>query len=375
MSMRTAAPRLWVVSMAAMALCAGAALAADPKDEPRPHEWLARMNDALTKGNYDGTFFHVRQSGVETLRIIHRVQDGETRERLVSLDGSGREFIRDGNELVCYLPDQRTVLVERRPQEGPLLGNLPRFDESLAASYEVKSSERARLMGRDTRLVVVHPRDDYRYGYRLWIDEKTAMPLKTQLCDARGNVIEQVVFSSLTMRSQIPDAAFKPDVQADGFRWVRQDPRSVNEASTPILWSAIRLPPGFRMASRSKQTMPGAAAPVAHLVFTDGVASVSVFVESRAESQSTPAGATLSGAAQMGSSSAFSTTIDGHQVTAVGEVPPQTVRFIASQVKAEAPRAVSRPPAPRRFAPPVPGSIPEKSPGPAPAFAPRDPPR
>src|SRR5256884_4925347 len=101
----------------------------------------------------------------------------------------------------------------------------------------------------------------------------------------------------------------------------------------------MRLPPGFRMAARSAQTLPGSADPVDHLVFTDGLASVSVFVEAQRRGQADQPAVPESAA--VGSSSAFSTVIDGHKITAVGEVPPDTVRFIASQLKAEEPAAVS----------------------------------
>ena len=141
-------------ALLALVALAGTALAV--ADEPR--DWLTRMNDALTTRNYDGTFFHVRDGKFETLRIIHRVQDGQVMERLQSLDGSGREFIRGGTELTCYLPDQRVVLVERRPQDGPLLGNLPRFDATTAEFYDVRDVERRRLMGRSVRVVAVDPK-------------------------------------------------------------------------------------------------------------------------------------------------------------------------------------------------------------------------
>lgn len=302
-----------------------------------PYRWLERMNEALTSRNYDGTFFHVRDGRVETLRIIHGVQDGQSRERLVSLDGSGREFIRAGNELTCILPDKRTVLVEKRASDAPLLGNLPRFDATTASYYEIKSAERSRLMGRDARLVVVNPRDAYRYGYRLWIDEKTAMPLKSQLCDGAGRVIEQIVFASLTLSPQIAEEAFRPDVSTAGFRWLRHGSTEGGRAAAlpasaaaPATWSAAALPPGFRMTKRSEQTLPGALGTVAHLVFSDGVASVSVFVENSRGPQDAAA---LAGAMQLGSSAAFSTRVDGHLVTAVGEVPANTVRLIASQVR------------------------------------------
>lgn len=339
--MRARVPRDWLFCALVVAVGASnAALADDAR------AWLARMNEALTTRNYDGVFLHVHGGRVETMRIIHRVYDGNVTERLVSLDGSGREFVRTGTELVCYLPDKRTVLVERRPQETTLLGNLPRFDESTEGYYDLKHIERTRLMGRETRVIAVLPKDGFRYGYRLWIDEATTMPLKTQLCDARGDVIEQIQFANLSLPRSIGDAEFRPQVDTTGFKWLRQETREarVADGRATIVWRALRLPPGFRLTLRAAQAMPGSEGPVQHLVYSDGVASVSVFVETAPGTESP-----MQGPARVGSSSAFSTTVSGHQVTAVGEVPPETVRFIASSLEAEAPGregAASPPPPP-----------------------------
>lgn len=310
---------------------AGAAFA----DEPG--KWLERMNQALTSRNYDGTFSHWQGGKVEMLRIIHRVQNGAVSERLVSLDGSGREFIRTGSNLACYLPDKRTVLVENRPPEESLLSGFPTINDQSASFYDLKEVAQMRLLGRDTHFITVTPKDEFRYGYRLWIDEKTAMPLKTQLCDTHGHVIEQVVFASLTLSSRIPDSAFKPEVATEGFQWLRSNTTPLKVpaegAADPVVWDALKLPPGFKMTIRKAQTMPGSSSPVDHLVFTDGLASVSVFVE---ETHKTSEATTeeVDESARVGSSSAFSTVIDGHKVTAVGEVPPATVRFIANSVQA-----------------------------------------
>ena len=317
-----------LAALALGCLACGAALA----DEPA--RWLERMNQALTTRNYDGTFSHWHGGQVEMLRIIHRVQDGVVSERLASLDGSGREFIRTGAQLACYLPDKRTVVVEQRPLQESLVG-FPAVSEQTATFYDIKEVARTRLNRRDTHLITVTPKDEYRYGYRLWIDDKTAMPLKTQLCDAQGHVIEQIVFADLTLSAHIADAAFRPEVATEGFQWVRDSGAPLRPAPAGSLaWGAMHLPPGFRMTVRSAQTLPGSAGPVDHLVFSDGVASVSVFVEIQ---QSVPAGSPVAESATVGSSSAFSTVIDGHKVTAVGEVPPATVQFIATQVKAEGP--------------------------------------
>ncbi|MGH8218054.1 MAG: MucB/RseB C-terminal domain-containing protein [Steroidobacteraceae bacterium] len=297
-----------------------------------PQKWLVRMNRALTTLNYDGVFSHVQNGEIETLRIIHRAHGGQVMERLVSLDGSGREFIRSGSELACYLPDEHRVLVEQQPPKSLLLGNLPRFDAAMRRFYDIRMGRRTRLIGRNVQLVVVDPKDEYRYGYRLWIDAATGMPLKTQLCDGRGRVIEQVVFASLTTPREIPDSAFKPDMSTAGFVVMRQEPMAPGGDAAIAVWSALRLPPGFHLTVRTEQVIPGSAGPVEHIVYTDGVASVSVFVESHMHPDHT-----LSGGSQLGSSSAYATVIDGHPVTAVGEVPPVTVRFIASSVKAHRP--------------------------------------
>jgi sigma-E factor negative regulatory protein RseB len=308
-----------------------------------PAKWLERMNHALTTLNYDGTFAHWQGGKVEMLRIIHRVENGTVSERLVSLDGSGREFIRTGSNLVCYLPDKRVVLVERTPAKVSLLGGFPAINGQTARFYDIKEVGRMRFNRHNTRLITVMPRDQYRYGYRLWIDDSTAMPLKTQLCDARGNVIEQIVFANLKIRSHIPDSAFRPGISTAGFRWLRNGSASLKQAVADdgTVWNASRLPPGFHMTVRAAQVMPGRPGAVDHLVFTDGLASVSVFVETHVE---TAGREPVVEAARVGSSYAFSTVVDGHKVTAVGEVPPQTVRFIADSVKAERTRASAPPP-------------------------------
>jgi len=315
---------------------AGAAAAAElaQKNSPdfAPAQWLERMDHALTTRNYDGTFSHWQGGRVEMLRIIHRVQDGTVSERLASLDGSGREFIRTGSSLACYLPDRRMVLVEERPAEESLV-SFPTVNDQTATFYDIREVGHTRLNRRETHVITVSPKDEFRYGYRLWIDDSTSMPLKSQLADAHGQVIEQIVFASLTLSAHIPDAAFRPEISTEGFRWLRNDtPAQLQSGAAGPAWNAMNLPPGFHMTVRSAQLMPGSPVPVDHLVFTDGFASVSVFVERQPAPSGQPP---VPESATVGSSSAFSTVVDGHKITAVGEVPPATVRFIASQLKAQ----------------------------------------
>jgi len=341
-SLRTSGSLLSFGLACAAAAGALAAEAVQPRrsaHETAPTHWLERMNGALTTRNYDGTFSHWLGGRVEMLRIIHRVLDGVVSERLVSLDGSGREFIRTGTALSCYLPDQRTVLVEQRPPQQSLVG-FPTVNDQTASFYDIREVGHTRLNRHDTHIISVSPKDEYRYGYRLWIDDATAMPLKTQLCDPGGHVIEQIVFASLALPARIADAAFRPEVSTEGFQWLRND-LAMPPAAARFAWNAMHLPPGFRMTVRSAQILPGSANAVDHIVYTDGFASVSVFVERQV---APAAAAPVPQAAKVGSSSAFSTVVDGHKITAVGEVPPATVQFIATQVKAQDPAKPDPPP-------------------------------
>src|SRR5450631_4148235 len=332
-------PVSWLIPCAVV----GAMLTALPQhsfgaDDPR--EWLQKMNQALATRNYDGTFFHLSEGRVETMRIVHRVRAGRVTERLQSLDGSGREFVRNNDELTCYLPDQHTVLVEPRSDKGPFLGSLPQFGADVDQFYRIESLPAAHVLGRAARVIAVNPKDQFRFGYRLWLDEKTAMPLKTQLCDSRGQVIEQIFFARLEMPESIPDADLAPTVRTDGMRWVRQGP-AVDNASAPLAaYRASQLPPGFRLTVQGAQTLGGASAPASHLVYSDGLATVSVFVEEQratapgvTATPDTQSDAPMQGLARVGAGYAFSTVVQGHQVTAVGEVPAQTVEFIAHSVK------------------------------------------
>jgi sigma-E factor negative regulatory protein RseB len=318
---------------AAPAASAAAGAAGDAANEPRA--WLARADQALATRNYRGVFVHEFAGETETLRVVHRVNGNSVDERLQSMDGSGREFIRKGNQLICYLPDQHTVLVERSPDTGLLLGALPNIDAALAGQYQVRELARTRVSGRSARLIAITPMDQMRYGYRVWIDEATAMPLKTQLRDAHGKVLEQIVFTELVLPAHIPDSDLAPSVDARNYRWVQQE--AVAAAAAPglsVSWQASALPPGFRMTASARQMLPGG--PTEHLVFSDGLASVSVFIEPGRNVGGQRRG---DDTATLGTSSAYSVAMQGYRVTAVGEVPPATVRAIAQAIRSAAPAA------------------------------------
>ena len=307
-------------------------------DDPR--SWLARTDRALASRNYRGIFVHEYASETETLRVVQRVGSDGVSERLQSLDGSGREFIRRGTQLLCFLPDRHLVLVEHSSNAGLLLGGLPSLQAALTGEYDVRQIQRTRVSGRTARVIAIEPRDQLRYGYRVWIDEATAMPLRTQLRDAHGHMLEQIVFTDLELPAHIAANELTPAVDARSYRWVQQDVPTATDPSAPapaLSWQASALPPGFRMTASANQMMPGG--PAEHLVFSDGIASVSVFLQARSVAGLDAAAGGHDDSATLGTSSAYSTAAQGYRITVVGEVPPETVRDIAQAIRATVPSA------------------------------------
>ncbi len=287
--------------------------------------WLQRMTEALASRSYVGEFVLEGPQHAERMRIVHCVRDGVVSERLVSLSGPGRELVRNGDEVTAFLPDKRLAVIERRADRGGLLGTLPRFDADLERWYDVRLEGRVpELNGRPAAVIVVDPRDDFRFGHRLWLDEGSAMPVRTELIDDTGRVIERLRFTRLELHPSIPDEQLEPGVDPRDFRWVRQ---AAEPPDVPVRWQVREPPPGFRVSASALQNMVGVPAPVSQLVLSDGLASVSVFIHA-----TTAGREPRSGASRMGTSSAFSTVVGGHEVTAIGEVPQRTLKAIVGGV-------------------------------------------
>ena len=229
-----------------------------------PHQWLERMSESLSSRNYTGVFTHSTRRQSETMRIVHRVGKGVSTERLVSLDGSGREIVRTAEEVHVYLPDRRVVLVEPRSGDGSLVEALPEPGPELDALYELQIRDGHKLLGRDVRVLDIRPRDAFRYGYRLWLDEETAMPLRTVVVDGAGRPVELINFTQLEMPKRIEARATEPTIDASGFQWVRnvRRPHAPPPAAGRLAphEAAARISPRRKPhAGRARSGVPGAA--------------------------------------------------------------------------------------------------------------------
>lgn len=297
----------------------GASASAESTD---PNDWLNRMAAAVQQTSYEGTVLRIRNGEAEALKVVHTISDGVVHEKVVSQEGDGLEIIRKGNEVHCILPDSRSVLVDEWDDRSTLFSTLPTSEVRFGNEYDVAVVREERIAGRQAILLAIRPHDDYRYGHRIWLDTETAFPLQTQMLGTDGNPIEQVKFAEIRLSRDIDPDMLAPSVDISAFRWVDQQPRHVGHAiETP--WRAADLPRGFRPVATHGETMPGTSDVTTHIVYSDGLANVSVFIA--------PAGdSTEEGALQLSGARGYSTVIEGHRVTAVGEVPAVTLEQIAT---------------------------------------------
>jgi sigma-E factor negative regulatory protein RseB len=291
-------------------------------------DWLERMGRAVEDLNYRGTFVHMFDGSSETLQIVHRNADGRSGERILALDGAGREMVRQGSRVQGIFPDRRVVLFETRSDVSPLVTVLPSSTAELEPHYEIRLGGNARVAGRAVQVLEIKPRDEFRYGYMLWLDQETAMPLQSTLIDEQGEIVEQILFTDIEFAADIPAEALEPTIDTTGFTTMRAPEAAPLAAEIP--WRAVAVPGGFKLSVATQSPIAGSDTPVEHLVYSDGLATVSVFIEDPATKADV-----RDGFSTVGSTNAYSLTLSGRKVTAMGEVPPRTVRTIASSLVAE----------------------------------------
>lgn len=297
-----------------------------------PQAWLERMNAALRNLNYEGTFVYLRHDRMETLRVIHRGDAEGGIERIVSLTGPKREIVRGHKNVKCILPASRSVLVERRYSAASrLVAAIPaNFDTSkLGAYYRFEDLGSDRIAGVQCKVIGIEPRDSYRYGYKLWLDSRTGMLMRSDLLDRNEQLVERVVFTSLTYPKKISNSALAATEIGSDYTWnIQGDSETPLPEEKEMHWHAGSLPPGFALSLSDVQRVAGVAHPVRHLVYTDGLASVSVFGE-----LVSPGRNMLIGPSRLGAANAYGRTIGDRHVTVVGEVPAITVETIAKAMQ------------------------------------------
>ncbi len=292
--------------------------------------WLEKMQQAIHTRNYIGTFVYGQRDQLSSVKIIHRVTASGEQERLISMDGTGRQVVRNGNKVTCVMPDRKAVVVGKARPGKQFPPVFPLRLDTLTDYYTFTLSGLDKVAGRVTQRISISPRDKYRYGHQLWVDKETGLLLKTLLLNERGKPIEQFVFTNIKYVDTIADELLDPDLKRDEFTWYRdQDIEGDNPAKKMRGMLVSWLPPGFKHDMQKMQKLSTNTMPVEHMVFSDGLASISVFIEE--ELQHDPAN--LIGGSRIGAISAHGRSLGEYHVTVVGEVPHITVQKISDSVE------------------------------------------
>jgi sigma-E factor negative regulatory protein RseB len=340
-----------VIALLAVLVTSTAQAAADGA-----REWVQRMNEALATRNYEGVLVRQVADTRVVLRIVHRVQDGKMAERvsIVSGPAAGFEFVRNGSKWVAFDPMHRVARKETRNRSYGYLIALNGLSGGSSRYYDVTDGGATRIDGRSVQRVSVEPRDAVRYGYRFWLDAKTALPLKTQLVSRSGEVLDDISFLSITLPEKITDERFRLDFETRDFRWMDGNvPMHTPGFKKGLVPRRELLPAGFRVLMlNSAEEEAKAPGPRTRFLVSDGIAWVSVFIE-RAEPVAAPKDTGVAkdsekgkdgksamagrpdGVVVMGASSTYVTLVDGFRITATGEVPPSTVKTIAGALQPE----------------------------------------
>jgi len=293
-------------------------------------DMLKRMSEADQDQNYQGTFILRKSDNLSTLHVTHGSDDNGVWESLEALNGEPRKVIRRNNKVVSIFPGRELVTIRDHAEKQSLHPQLPENLDQLELFYSINQLPDDRIAKHQTLVIDLVPNDKFRYGYRYWVDKNTGMLLRCDLVAEDKGVVEQMMFTSLDYLPNSPVSS----IDMKKFEHYKQqnldEPVIDVKNSASLRWTIKALPKGFMLThSMLRYSQPPVNDEVKepdllHMVYSDGLASVSVFIE-----KNEGAVKHLQGASTMGAVNAYGNSVDDYSVTVVGEVPIITVQAMA----------------------------------------------
>lgn len=312
-----------------LVLCLGAQAQAASTNEAAPDisAILHQVQSAARQLDYSGVLTYQQGAAMQSARIVHIVDGTGERERLEILDGIPREYLRHDESVQGLIPEKKIIVVEPGRADrfpGLLLGDAAKLPQH----YHIKQYKTpSRIAGHVCTVYEIHPKDNYRYGYKLCVESGTNLLLKEQTINTQGEVIDQVAFSILALRDQVRVEKLASPLDTRGWKVIQNPTEPVDVAK--LGWR-ISVPPGFEPVTQVSRPMKSGKA-VKQLVYSDGLAAVSVFIETAGSGHG---GAALpKGASRNGVMNIFGGRIGEYWITAIGEVPPVALRELVERTE------------------------------------------
>jgi len=302
--------------------------------DPLMHDevgWLETMAFAAHQTDYSGTFVYQDGMGghVQVSRITHISDKAGEHERLEGLNGSRREIVSSNNQVWLFLGD-RKVRIDRQHNDRAFPALLPEQISTLKENYSISQTEGDRVAGFHAHVVVFQPKDNLRYTHKMWAHSESGLLLKAVVLDERSRVIEQYAFTQLSLGGNV-DRSWIEQNMATQTVAKKNEGTSVVKPLDPVKsgdWQVDALPAGFKKITEICRPMRDSKIPVTHLVFSDGLAGISVFIEDVGDRDDINAGLSSQGAIQI-----YSRISGDKLITVVGEVPPRTVIQVGESVR------------------------------------------
>ncbi|EJL78658.1 negative regulator of sigma E activity [Polaromonas sp. CF318] len=291
------------------------------------NDWLMRMHEASRKRSYIGTFVVSSGGAMSSAKIWHVCEGDQQMERVETLTGAPRSIFRHNDQVVTFMPDHKVVRSEKRESLGMFPQLLQSADGRIADYYKVKQEGAERVAGIEADIVLLVPKDNMRFGYRVWTEQKKGLVVKLQTLDTDGKVLEQAAFSELQLDAPVKmDKLLQMMGKVDGYRV--EKPVLVKTTASAEGWILKAPVAGFKPMScykRPATVNPASGEEPLQWIFSDGLASVSIFVEPF-DRQRHDRESSLS----MGATQTITRQLDAYWVTVMGEVPMATLKLFAN---------------------------------------------
>jgi sigma-E factor negative regulatory protein RseB len=255
-------------------------------------EWLQKLQAAQSQRSYEGVVIYLHDGRVDQIHIVSR-PGVDPFQRFASLSGSQREMLKSGGQIRSLEPSQAPVAWPA------MAASTMRLDSrKVARLYQMQMVGSDRVAGFAARMIEAAPMDALRYGQRLWVDQETGLLLGAALIGPRREVLEQVMFAQLALEGGNSGVSLPPEATVDAQ-------------------GKVRLLPGFELIGGRIDNARG----LEQRVYSDGLATVSVYIEQRQGSETGGEFATRRGAVQL-----YGRQTGATRVVAVGAVPPESTK-------------------------------------------------
>ncbi|WP_309679068.1 MucB/RseB C-terminal domain-containing protein [Polaromonas sp.] len=307
---------------------ASAAAPATVAESVNINDWLMRMQEASRKRAYIGTFVVSSGGAMSSAKVWHVCEGSQQVERVETLTGPPRSIFRHNDQVLTFMPDHKLIRSEKRESLGLFPELIQSTDSRIADFYRLRPDGQDRVAGVEADIMLLVPKDKLRFGYRVWTEQKKGLVVKLQTLDSDGKVLEQAAFSELQLDASVKmDKLIQMMSKVDGYRVEKTV--LVKTTASAEGWSLKAPVAGFKPISCYKR--PVATSPAANgeeplqWVFSDGLASVSIFVEpfdrKRHDRESS---------LSMGATQTLARQLDAYWVTVMGEVPMATLQLFAN---------------------------------------------